>query len=143
MAPTPKKPSEGRVRRAKPLRDWEPSSGRGWQHGDIPAPPPDLSQESIGAWDAWFKSWWASHWTEGDIPGLRLTIMTFDAVVRGHKKMSDITPLMDSHGITPKGRKQLLWLAPSEGEEEEPGAPAAEDEIEKAREARKRRVAGA
>jgi hypothetical protein len=82
-------PSLDRYRRADPTRgEWKPSTERGWQHGDLPAPPAGIRPSSGATWETWLKAWWTVHWTPDDLPGLRLLIYLYDRVSRG-----DMRPL--------------------------------------------------
>lgn len=115
--PAPKKP-EDRVRRNKRAVEWTSPAGWGWQHGDVPEL--ELTEPraaTVRAWDAWFASWWAAFWTPGDLPQLQLAAVLFDQVQAGALDVSKLTPVLDKLGITPKGRKDLLWTIPKE----EPG----------------------
>lgn len=112
--PPPKKP-EDRVRRNKPASgEWKEAPGVGWQHGRKPAVPKELTltPEAQDAWRAWFASWWASNWTQEDLPGLKLVIRKYDEVLRGSLDIAKVTPLLDAYGITPKGRQSLHWSEP-------------------------------
>ena len=113
--PAPKKP-EDRVRRNKPVSgEWLPApKGVGWQHGDVPPAPAELElcREAEEAWVAWFASWWAAHWTEQDLPGLKLAIRKYDELLRGSIDIAKVMPVLDAYGITPKGRQSLHWTEP-------------------------------
>lgn len=111
-------PKTNRRRRNKPeLGDWVASDGTGWQHGEIPTPPDGLKDPSIEAWQTWFRSWFAAHWTLDDVPGLRLVIRMYDDVERGSQtKAADRASLhawMRSYGITPDGQQKLRWQRPA------------------------------
>lgn len=115
----PLKPASQRRTRHKPLREWQPAPGVGWQHGPIPAPPDGLMAPTRTAWETWFKAWFASHWTPADLPGLGVLIRQFDVIERGHAKANDITAtvrLMDNYGITPAGQQSRRWEAPKADE---------------------------
>lgn len=61
------------------------------------------------------RSWFASHWTPADLPGLRIVIAQYDAVQRGGTKANDVTALlrgMDTYGITPAGQQSRRWTPP-------------------------------
>lgn len=106
-------PKTQRFRRNDPMRgEWQPSPEGGWQH-DLPAPPAGLAQGSVATWQTWFKSWWAGHWTEDDLPGLGLLIRLYDRVNRGDvRRLGELRQLMDSYGITPKGQQDRRWARP-------------------------------
>lgn len=70
-------------------------------------------------------SWFASHWTPADLPGLRKVIQLYDATERGEAaRFSELRQLMDGYGITPKGQQGLHWQPPKA--DEAPVAPVAE-----------------
>ena len=134
----------------KPVHEWKIAEGEGWQHGEIPDPPDDLHDDTIDAWASWFASWWASFWTPDVVPTIRLIAKLHDAAMHGiviydqrsgeprsldTGDIGKLTALMDKFGMTPYGRKQLLWLAPSA--EAEPVTPEVDDELGKKRQARK------
>lgn len=112
----PKLPSQ-RHGAHKPLRgEWQSSPGVGWQHGPIPDPPADLQPPTLAAWDVWFKSWPASHWTPADLPGLRTVAQLLDAVVRGNlTRTTELRVWMDGLGLSPKGQQDRRWLPPTAG----------------------------
>lgn len=103
-----------------PIRgEWQPTPGVGWQHGDIPAPPPKMLKPSRDTWDTWMRSWFAAHWTPDDLPGLRVVIRLWDQVERGeYVRASELRLQMDTYGITPKGQQDRRWRRP-EGESEQ------------------------
>jgi hypothetical protein len=111
--PAPKLPAERRRRNKPASGEWKPTTGIGWQHGPIPPHPDGLMPASIVAWQTWFTSWFASHWTPADLPGLRGVIQLYDACERhdltraAERRMS-----MDGYGITPAGQQKLHWQAP-------------------------------
>lgn len=108
-------PAENRRRRNKPVRgDWQATPGVGWQHAETaPEPPDGLKPASLVAWQTWFASWFASHWTPDDLPGLRILVQTYDQVERGEfQRGPELRLLMDTYGITPKGQQDRRWAAP-------------------------------
>lgn len=138
MPRSPKKPGESPKggNAYKPVTQWKPAPGEGWQHGEIPPLAMDGPHSAtVQAWDAWMSSWWAAFWVPGDLPQLQLAAVHFDAVARGQLEVGKLIPLLDKLGITPKGRQDLRWLAP-EGAEEE-ATPAVPDELHAKRAARK------
>lgn len=123
----------------KPVHTWTAAPGEGWQHGDVPEPPEALHSDTLDAWQSWFAAWWAAHWTPADLAGIRLVASLYDNVMHGDGKATELTTLMDKHGMTPYGRKQLLWLPPSdEDDEEEPAVP---DDLAAKRESRGKKLA--
>jgi hypothetical protein len=120
-------PAEKRRRRNAPERgDWQPTPGSGWQHGDIPRPPAGLLAVSRDAWDTWMRSWWASHWTPDDLPGLRVVVSLYDQVARGeYVRAGELRLQMDNYGITPKGQQDRRWSPPKHEEPAADEAPAA------------------
>ncbi len=112
-------PAKNRRRREVPnFGDWEPAPGIGWQHGDIPKAPSNLTKPSRDAWATWFHAWWASHWTPDNLPQIRKCISLFDAHERGESKaVTELRQWMDGLGITPYGQQKLRWLPPEESAE--------------------------
>ena len=104
-------PKQVRRRRNKPVRgEWQASDGIGWQHGAIPEPPDGLKAETLRAWQTWMHSWFASHWTPDDLPGLETTILLYDQVRRGeYQRATELRLSMDTYGITPKGQQDRRW----------------------------------
>lgn len=123
--PAPKDPSERHNPRSKPVHEWKMTPGRGWQHGEIPAPPPRLTKAAREAWDIWFRAWFAAHWTPEDVPGLRQVIRLYDQVERGEfQRASELRLAMDTWGITPKGQQDRRWKRPDDAPEVEAPKPA-------------------
>ena len=127
--PVPKPPAQRRTRH-KPIRgEWKAAPGMGWQHGPIPEPPDGLISASRTAWQVWMESgWFAANWLAADLPVLRQLIVLFDHVERGRAKAADraeLRQLLDSFGVTPRGRQDRRWLAPKAPEEPMPAAPQA------------------
>jgi hypothetical protein len=121
----PKEPSERRNPRSKPAYDWQTTQDAGWQHGDIPEPPPDLLEPSLKAWRTWLTAWFAAHWTSADLPGLRHLIRLYDQVERGEfARSSELRLGMDTYGITPKGQQDRRWKPPVEDEPKDSTEPA-------------------
>ena len=55
-------------------------------------------------------SWFASHWTPDDLPGLETTILLYDQVRRGeYQRATELRLSMDTYGITPKGQQDRRW----------------------------------
>ena len=119
---------------------WQYPEGLGWQHGKIPKAPSNLrSPEDKGAWRDWMGSWWAAFYTPDDVRMLGILVHLVDRMVLGEISPSQVTPLLDRYGITPKGRQDLRWA-------ERPSAkPAAtvepSDEVAARRETRKANLA--
>ena len=109
-APTEHRRSQSDV----PIRgEYEATPGIGWQHGDIPAPPPKLVKASRDTWHTWMTSWYAAHWTPEDLPGLRQVIRIWDRVERGEfQRANEMRLQMDTYGITPKGQQDRRWRRP-------------------------------
>lgn len=107
-------PKDNRRRRNEPARgDWQPAPGVGWQHGEIPKPPTGLTRASRDAWQAWFRSWFAAHWTPELLPGLRQVVRLYDQVERGeYVRAAELRMAMDTYGMTPKGQAGLRWKPP-------------------------------
>jgi hypothetical protein len=75
---------------------------------------------SIDAWSTWMASWFATHWTPSDLPGLRQLVRLYDQVERQEfQRAGELRLQMDTYGITPKGQQDRRWSAP-----EAPKAPA-------------------
>lgn len=128
-------PKSNRRRRNTPVRgDWKATDDVGWQHGEIPDPPDGLKAETLRAWQTWMRSWFASHWTPHDLPGLETTILLYDQVRRGEfTRTTELRQYMDNYGITPKGQQDRHWAAPKP-EEAQPSQsqkrqPAAEQYV--------------
>jgi hypothetical protein len=121
----PKVPDQRRNRSAPVRGEWRASPGIGWQHGPIPAVPQGLTDESRTAWDVWMHSWFASHWTPGDLPTLTVTVRLFDEVARGrYQRAGELRMWLDGAGVTFKGRQDRRWAPPVDEPAHEP-APAA------------------
>lgn len=107
-------PTENRRRRNEPARgDWKPAEGAGWQHGPVPSPPTKMTKATRDAWQAWFTAWYAAHWTEDMLPGLRQVARLYDACERGAlQRHSELRMAMDTYGMTPKGQQDRRWKAP-------------------------------
>jgi len=120
---------------------WQYPEGLGWQHGRIPRPPAILeTDEAKAAWKDWLGSWWAAFYTPDDLRMLGILVHLVDRMVKGEISASQVTPLLDRFGITPKGRQDLRWA-----ERPASKAPAAtaepSDEIAARRETRKANLA--
>ena len=130
MAGTGPKPKEQRQDQYKtPIRgDWVATEGVGWQHGEIPKPPPNLRPVSRQTWEVWFRAWFAAHWAPDDLPILRQVIKLYDKVERDDATAADLTQfrqLLDSYGITPKGQQDRRWKRPKA---DEPTVPRGDEE---------------
>lgn len=143
----PKDPDK-RIGKHAPIRgEWQPSPGRGWQHGPIPAPPDGLNADALAAWQTWMQSWFASHWTPDDLPGLVLVALLYSQMrdyhgdpyvekkVRGKDEYAfvlrpnpatELRQMMDNYGITPKGQQDRRWQAPKD---DAPAVSAATPEV--------------
>jgi hypothetical protein len=122
--PAPKRPDQRRGHSAPVRGEWRASPGVGWQHGPIPDPPQGLSDESQAAWAAWMSSWVAAHWTEGDLPGLRITIQLHDQVQRREfQRAGELRLWASNYGLTPSGAQDRRWFPPDP--EAEPATPTA------------------
>ena len=68
---------------------------------------------SLVAWETWMRSWFGSHWTPADLPGLRKVIVLYDATERGElQRSAELRMSMDGYGITPKGQQDRRWARP-------------------------------
>lgn len=130
----PKEPDK-RVGKHVPQRgEWQATPGRGWQHGTIPPPPDALRSDTLAAWQTWMESWFASHWTVHDLPGLRIVAQLYDLCqsyyedpyvekkVRGKDEYvfvlkpnpaTELRQMLDNYGITPKGQQDRRWIVPT------------------------------
>ena len=123
--PAPKPREQRRNRVPKPRGDWQQPPALGWQHGEIPPAPDGMMLDSYDTWSTWMHAWWASHWTPDDLPGLRTTILLFDAVQRrDFNRVTELRQWMDGYGITFKGRQDRRW-SPPQADELAPPQPAA------------------
>lgn len=112
----PKDPNQRRRRNAPARGEWRPTPGVGWQHGPIPDPPDGLKAETVDAWRAWFRAWFAANWGREDLPGLRVVAQLFDEGVRGNggaAARAELRLWMDQYGITPKGQQDRRWKPPA------------------------------
>lgn len=124
-------PSTQRRRRNAPARgDWKSTPKVGWQHGEIPSPGGRrMRATTLEAWDIWFRSWFAAHWTPDDLPGLRLVIRLYNAVEGGEfSRAAELRLQMDSYGITPKGQQDRRWSPPDAADVEGAAADPDTDE---------------
>lgn len=113
--PAPKRPEERRRRNQPAAGEWQPAPGEGWQHGPVPKPPTGLVKASRDAWETWMGSWWAAFWTPADLPGLYQLIRLYDRAWREPDVVgfhSQLRQLMDTYGVTPKGRQDRRWKRP-------------------------------
>lgn len=84
---------------------------------------------TLEAWDIWFRSWFAAHWTPDDLPGLRLVIRLYNAVEGGEfSRAAELRLQMDSYGITPKGQQDRRWSPPDAADVEGAAADPDTDE---------------
>ena len=112
------KAQAARINHHAPQRgEWSTLDSVGWQHGETPPPPDGLKQASLEAWSTWMGSWIAAHWCPEDLAGLRHLIRLYDQVERGEfPRMTEVRLLMDTFGLTPKGRQDRRWAPPKSGE---------------------------
>lgn len=130
----------GRVNRNPQKYPWIPAPGP-WQ-GEIPKPPTGLRKAAKETWQTWFESWWSGHWTEADLPMLRLTIKLYDAVDQGREQRGDrseLRQLAKALGLTPDGRQALRWEPPAGQVEDD--TDAGDDELAQRRQERRERLA--
>lgn len=109
-------PKLNRRRTNAPERgDWQRPDAIGWQHGEIPEPPPGLTERARWAWATWFAAWFAAFWTPADIPGLRIVAGLYDQLERGHfERASEWRSWASAYGITPAGQRERRWIGPEE-----------------------------
>ena len=114
MSGPPPKDAANRRRRNAPARgEWQTAPGIGWQHGETPPPPTGLRKSSRDAWETWMGAWFASFWTPGDLPSLRVLIRLYDQVERGHlERAGDVRLWQSTYGITPAGQLARRWQRP-------------------------------
>jgi hypothetical protein len=107
-------PQPERRRRAAPVRgEVQSATAVGWQHGKVPPPPDGLMPASVEAWTTWFAAWFASFWTPGDLPGLRVVVRLYDQVERGeYTRATELRLWSDTWGLSPKGRQDRRWRKP-------------------------------
>jgi hypothetical protein len=118
MAGRGKRPNPDQSQRHNPreklIHEWQPTEGSGWQHGEIPKPPPGLLKASRDTWAVWMQAWFAAHWRPEDLPGLQHVIRLYDQVQRGgFQRSAELRLSMDTYGITPKGQQDRRWKPPS------------------------------
>lgn len=118
-------PKLHRRRRAVPVRgEWRQLDAVGWQHGPVPDPPEGMGPAAVTTWSTWMAGWFAAHWGEADLPGLRQVVRLYDAVASGQYRFAgELRLQMDTYGITPKGQQDRRWRPP-EGPEHPPGPVA-------------------
>lgn len=118
----PLKPPDQRRTRHKPqLGEVRNAPASSWRFGPTPAPPEGMCKATDDAWARWFSGWWASFWTEGDLPGLRIIALLHNAVANGDTRMaSELRLEMDGYGLTPRGRLSLRWAPPKSADPETP-----------------------
>jgi len=137
MPPTkPPKPDGERVNRHALKYPWVPAPAEPWA-GEVPTPPSGLLKASRDTWDLWFGSWWSGHWTEADLPGLRMAIRLFDRIERGREERGDrseLRQMMKSYGLSPEGRQALRWEPPKAEAPAPAPAAGSEDELARRRE---------
>jgi hypothetical protein len=88
---------------------WNVAEVEGWQFGELPPCPPNLSPIGRKAWATWLGSWWASFYSLEDLPGLELLVTLYDDAMTQSRNYTKLFPLMDRYGITPKARQELRW----------------------------------
>lgn len=86
------------------------------------------------------RSWFASHWTPDDLPGLGIVIRLFSqceqafavpfvesegpkggtVYIKRPNPTTELRQMMDNYGITPKGQQDRRWAAPVKPEVENP-----------------------
>jgi hypothetical protein len=144
--PAPKPKAQRRTAHKPQRGEWQATPGVGWQHGPVPDPPAGLHVASVRAWEIWFRSWWAAHWTPSDVPGLEVLIGLHSEVrtaleepfvegidektgrsiyVRRPNPTTELRQMMDNYGVTPKGQQDRRWTRP-EPEKSAAETPAAE-----------------
>ena len=113
--PAPKPAARRRNRSDRPLRgEWHAVPGTGWQHGPAPAAPKALGAEARKAWTTWTGSWFAAHWTAGDLPGLTMVARLYDACARGELvRAGELRLWLDAYGISPSGRRAGAGWSPT------------------------------
>lgn len=135
----PNPTAQGRVNKHAQKYPWIPAPGP-WE-GEVPKPPTGLRKAAKDTWEVWFTSWWSGHWTEADLPMLRLAIVLYDAISQNREQRGDraeLRQLAKALGITPDGRQALRWEPPSGQAEDDQGE---DDELAQRREERKARLA--
>jgi hypothetical protein len=76
-----------------------------------------MREASKTAWKTWFSAWFAAHWTEDDLPGLRTVIRLYNEVEKGEfQRSAELRLQMDNYGITPKGQQDRRWKRPEPAE---------------------------
>lgn len=111
--PAPK-PDGERISRNALAYPWIPAPSGPWA-GDVPPPPTGMAKASRDTWALWFTSWWSGHWTDADVPGLRMALRLFDRIERGREERGDRSEyraLAKAFGISPEGRHALRWEPP-------------------------------
>lgn len=136
--PAPKPAAQRRTAHQPQRGDWQASPGMGWQHGAIPPVPEGVHADTRAAWDVWMRSWFASHWTPDDLPGLEhlaslhseVRVAFHDPFVeadngrggtayyRRPSPTTELRQMMDSYGITPKGQQDRRWTRPENAPEQ-------------------------
>lgn len=95
--------------------DFRKSEAIGWQYGEIPDPPADVSPATLEAWREWFSGWVSAHWIPGDVPQLRQMARLYDAVERGKlTRAPELRYWLDTYGLTPKGQQDRRWTPPDD-----------------------------
>lgn len=115
--PAPKLPHERRRANKPEAGEWRHAPGVGWQHGEVPKPPPGLLKASKEAWETWFGAWFAAFWLPEDLPGLRTLIKLYDQVERNPEVaslQSQLRQAMAAYGVTPEGQQKRRWLPPAD-----------------------------
>lgn len=117
--------------------------GIGWQHGPLPDAPEGVHADTRKAWGVWMRSWFASHWTPDDLPGLEHLASLHSEVrsafhdpfvesegprggpiyVRRPCPNTELRQMLDNYGITPKGQQDRRWVRPEGAEQPAAATP--------------------
>ena len=122
------KSAESRRRANAPARgDWQTAPAACWE-GEQPSPPDGLMPASVVAWETWFSAWFSAFWRPEDLPQIRSMVRLYDQVERGEfQRHPELRLMLDTYGVTPKGRQDRRWAPPLEPEK------AARQQVSKAR----------
>ena len=115
------KSAEARRRTNVPARgDWQAAPAPCWE-GEQPAAPDGLMPASVTAWETWFSAWFSAFWKPEDLPQIRSMVRLYDQVERGEfQRHPELRLMMDTYGVTPKGRQDRRWAPPLEAEPAKP-----------------------